>query len=158
VTIFDRASLPRGSTMDPLVFHLNLLEQVSSKDSSPQCHPLSTPNRSNQSLTKLRLKAYFLSKGCRISHELKETGLNFPCVLPDSVDSLHYSINTKLEIIGIKRCNRRFHITEVLILIKKRLVQRTEVNCVCYEEWCENNCDDPLLCLVFTPESSCGCP
>ena len=71
---------------------------------------------------------------------------------------IHYSINTKLEIIGIKRCNRRFHITEVLILIKKRLVNRTEVNCVCYEEWCENNCDDPLLCLVFKPESSCGYP
>ena len=57
---------------------------------------------------------------------------------------IFYSINTKLEIIGIKRCNRRFHITEVLILIKKRLVQRTEVNCVCHEEWCENNCDDPF--------------
>ena len=33
--------------------------------------------------------------------------------------SLHYSINTKLEIIGIKRWNRRLHITEVLILIRK---------------------------------------
>jgi len=30
---------------------------------------------------------------------------------------VHYSENTKLEIIGINRCNRRFHITEVLILI-----------------------------------------